>query len=132
MFLTLVLTGFIGVALWLSLRHRRTGEKPKRSSHIYRPPGVSEVERYPTEPRTRPKQLSWRQREILSAASGGRLIFPVPSEDQAGAVSATHYHVQRRPVVALVRAGFLEYTPSGYRITESGQEALRRLPERPN
>ena len=90
------------------------------------------MEQFPTEPRTAPRQLSWRQREILSLASNGLLVYPVPSEDQAGMVSETHYYVQRRPVVALVRAGFLEYTPGGYAITEAGREAFRRLPERSN
>jgi hypothetical protein len=60
------------------------------------------------------------------------LIFPVPSEDQAGMVSETHSYVQRRPVVALVRAGFLEYTPNGYLITTAGREAFLKLSERSN
>lgn len=132
MFLTLLLTAFVGVALWLALRHRPIGQKSRRSSDVYRPPGVPEVERFPTEPRTRPRQLSWRQREILSAANSGMLIFPVPSEDQAGMVSETHSYVQRRPVVALVRAGFLEYTPNGYLITTAGREAFLKLSERSN
>lgn len=125
----------LGIAIWLALR--RTGRVPRKgtqtegSTHL--PLDLpATVEEYPSEPRTSPRQLSWRQREILSSAERGLLIYPVPSDDQAHAVSETHYYVQRRPVKALVRAGFLEYTPKGYRITQSGSEGLRKLPERDN
>jgi hypothetical protein len=127
--------GGLAIAIWLSLKRlARTARKSTRANNgAYHPCDLpATVEQYPAEPRTRPRQLSWQQREVLSVAEGGRLIYPVPSDDQAHMLSDTHYYVQRRPVKALVRAGFLEYTPQGYRITPSGVEGLRRLPEKSN
>ena len=126
--------GGIAIAIWIGLSRLFRGAcKGERAENPHAYAGLSApLEQYPTEPQTRPRQLSWQQRQILAAAEDGLLIYPAPSDDQAHVVSETHLYVQRRPVKALVRASFLEYTPNGYRITPSGSEGLRKLPERDN
>ena len=123
-----------GIGIWIGFKKLVRRSPPKSQTMSDNPHASLDlpatVERYPDAPRTRPTALSWRQREILSVAAAGRLIYPVPSQARSDAISDTHYYVQRLPVVALVRAGFLAYTPDGYSITDAGIDALERLPKR--
>lgn len=149
----LVLALIAGVFWWLAGAKRRGRARQSKSpggvfarsdsspgraaSHVKQNPHASlglpaEFERLPTEPRTKPRTLTFRQRRVLINAENGSLVIPVASGDRSHIGGGRFYYHQRQTVASLVRAGFLEHTPDGYQISATGSSALHSLPERSN